>query len=61
MKIVAKLIKQIQPIKTQIFEVKLTQDVRKKNNLENIRRNLVSNQSCRGQNKTIIFTRLPRF
>jgi len=35
-------------IKTR--KVKLTQDARKKkNNLENIRRNLVSNPSCRGQ------------
>jgi len=33
----------------------------KNNNLENIRRNLVSNPSCRGQNKTIISTRLSRF
>jgi len=33
----------------------------KKNNLENIWRNLVSNPSCRGQNKTIMSTRLSRF
>jgi len=34
---------------------------KKNNNLENIRRNLVSNPSCRGQNKTIMSTRLSRF
>jgi len=34
---------------------------KKKNNPENIRRNLVSNPSCRGQNKTIISTCLLRF
>jgi len=34
----------------------------KKNyNLESIRRNLVSNPSCRGQNKTIMATLLSRF
>jgi len=34
---------------------------KKINNMENIRRNLVSNPSCRGQNKTIMSTRLSRF
>jgi len=34
---------------------------KKNNNLENIRRNLVSNPSCRGQNKTIMSTRLSGF
>jgi len=34
---------------------------KKNNNLENIRRNLVSNPSCRGQNKTIVSTCLSRF
>ena len=34
---------------------------KKNNNLENIRRNLVSNSSCRGQKKTIMSTRQSRF
>jgi len=34
---------------------------KKNNNMENIRRNLVSNPSCRGQNKSIMSTRLLRF
>ena len=33
---------------------------KKNNNLENIQQNLVSNRSCRGQNKTIMSTRLLR-
>jgi len=34
---------------------------KKINNLEKVRRNLVSNPSCRGQNKIIMSTRLSRF
>jgi len=33
---------------------------KKNNNLENIQRNLVSNPSCRGHNKTIMSTHLSR-